>query len=341
MPAHDAYTLARSYVAMRRWDKALVELASVLRTNPDDVDALLLVAYCHRQRGDNDQALVAATSAARLRPDSPYPAIALSAAFVALKRRRDARHAAERAVQLGPQVVGAHLQRIAVDSSGRRATAGGKASAQAALRLAPNDPAVHVAIGGLSLRQGRAAAARRSYREALRLDPDNRDARYALAVVGNGYGRRSAQLLRGLIRTDPDDPRYESMLRAGLTGAVVLAGLVTAMAALLVAPRPNRPPPSLLLVAASIVVSLGVQACAVVYLRAVGGRNVLVFLRGHGWRRRMMLVAIALILLADFLLVIALFVPADASGVLLNLAPLLVLGAIFAFVIGSAGRRTR
>jgi len=340
MPATDPLTVAYAYAGAGRWADALRALAPVVAAEPDNVDALLLAAQCHLGLGDAASALAAAAAAGSLRPESSRAAVLQSAALARQQRHRDARTAADEAVRLAPDDPSAHQQRIAVDVVSRRVTAGGRASAEMALRLAPNEPAVHVEVGNLELVDRRLHAGMEHYRTALRIDPDNRAASYNLALLGNRAGgwRESVRLLLGLIRADPDDPRYTTSLRTVLSGVLILVGLVCAVAALSLTPSAERSPGSTGGFAIALTVCLFAQAAALAWMKWVAGPAAFRFLTARGRRGILVRAAAAALLIADMCLLVGLIVTAPnpaLAGALAGAAMILAFVSLFA-IIGSA-----
>lgn len=335
----DELTAARAYADSRRWAEALKVLAPVIATRPEDADALLLVAHCRLGLGDAAGALTAADAAGAARPDSAEVAIMRSRALLALRRFRPARAAADRAVQLAPNSVRAHLQRVNVDASHRTVTAGARASADAALRLAPNLPAAHVAQGNVQRTRGRKKAAQECYEEALRLDPTDRAAQYNLAVLHQGIGRwpQAVKLLLGLIRADPADPTSVRQLRGTLLGVLVIALLGCVVAALFVAPRGPGGDASSSKVAVVLASCLILQVGAVVWVRVVVGRATLRFLVPMGRGRWPMRIGIAFVLLGDLALLLDLLSSDHGGGA--ALAMILFLLALCAMPLSVGVRR--
>ncbi|WP_158277262.1 tetratricopeptide repeat protein [Serinibacter arcticus] len=338
----DALVLARAYADGGRWQDSLREVAAVLAADPRDVDALLLASRAHLALEETEQALAAAQAAGRLDPTSPAPAMNAALALSALRRPKEAREAADRAVAIAPNLVTAHLVRIDVETSARSFSREADASGQAALRLAPNDPAVHVALGNLDLARGQAHLARMSYEQALRLDPDNRAAQYNLALAASGRvnGMPDAvRHLRQLLRADPSEGSYELLLRRSLFTVVTTAVALTLMATLFLLPGGGRAAPSGALVGVVLLLCLLLQGGALVWIRRTVGPAALSVLRDRGWRRTLLVVAAVAIAAADVALAVAVGVPPPGRSGLVGGAATLTFLALVAMIPSAANRR--
>jgi len=82
------------YMGFERWDEALRELVGVIAAEPENAEALVLVSSCHLALGNPQEALAAANSAGRARPDWPAPLIARAAALLKVKQVKEANEAA-------------------------------------------------------------------------------------------------------------------------------------------------------------------------------------------------------------------------------------------------------
>jgi len=252
---------------------------------------------------------------------------------------KEANEAAAAAVRLAPSSVHAHIQLINADGARRRPTSAGRDSAKAALALAPSSPSVHVAVGNLELRRGKVKSAEASYREALRLDPDNRAAQFNLAWIKQRYGgfgwSMAIKLLLGLVKVAPDDPTYSRLLRSTMAGVLIVASLACVLAILLVAPQKDSSDLSPGIAATALGVALVFQGAAFLLLRKVAGPTAFRFLMGFGWRRKAMIGAFVGLGLVDVCLALLIFFP-QADAVLTGIALAAVFGALFAIVAAIA-----
>ena len=89
------------------------------------------------------------------------------------------------------------------------------ASARAAVRLLPQDPAAHRILGQALACQGDEAAAEHSLRACLALDPRNADAHFLMAGMWASTPARHEEALahaREAVRLDPNEPMYHLIL---------------------------------------------------------------------------------------------------------------------------------
>ncbi|MBB4006817.1 tetratricopeptide repeat protein [Allorhizobium taibaishanense] len=133
-----------------RLDEAAVLYRAILDEDPDQVDALRLLASAERSRGDLAQALTLYARALRLAPEESDIWYNLGNALGAAGRKPDALEAYKRAAQ-----------------------------------LAPDNAACHANIGVTEADLDNIPAAILAYRHTLSLDPDNR---IALHNLGNALG---------------------------------------------------------------------------------------------------------------------------------------------------------
>jgi tetratricopeptide (TPR) repeat protein len=194
MSEGDALRRAAVLIDTSRFADAIRELGAYLATNPGDGQALCLLARAHLGAGDPAAALDASNAAAHALPESDWPPRLASIAMMRQKRWSAAAWAAERAIQFSPNGWRSYLQRAQVDVASRHVTAAGRRAADKAVELAPQEAEVHVAMGNIELIQRRVGPARKSYLEALRIDPNNASARNNLSVVH----LRQRRLLRSL-----------------------------------------------------------------------------------------------------------------------------------------------
>lgn len=87
--------------------------------------------------------------------------------------------------------------------------------AREGLELAPRQADLHFVLGNAFYGQGRTAAARAAFANAVKLDPDRASARYNLAVVCRDLGDRAsaAREASAALRLDPSHARARALLR--------------------------------------------------------------------------------------------------------------------------------
>nr|WP_197087899.1 tetratricopeptide repeat protein [Micromonospora sp. HK10] len=210
---------ARVLLEVGRWREAIGHLAEVLRSHPDDVAALCLLARCHELAGDPAQALATARRALAVAPDNEWALRLEALALIGLKRRRAALRSARAAVAAAPGEWRTHAALVAVlvHQPGIRSLVAARLAADTVLRLAPEEPDAHLVDAQVCLRTGELAAARRGCERALQRDPGHQAARHTLALV-ELTGDRVASAARGFsaaLALAPDD---------GVTGRAHSAG---------------------------------------------------------------------------------------------------------------------
>ncbi len=202
----------RALLTVRRWAEAAAAAGRLLAQDPEDTDALLLLALADLGSGRSAAALDHARAAVASSPEVAEPHRVLGVIHLArgelaaagrsaadavmrdpddalvwelsahvaseLRDGRKALAAAERALSLAPSAEGWRLLAIAKVLLGREADA--SAALTTGLALDPDDPNLHAQAGWLELTAGRAAAATESFRTALRLDPEHEQGRQGL-----------------------------------------------------------------------------------------------------------------------------------------------------------------
>ena len=206
---------AAALIQAKRFTDARRVLTDVLGRDPQNASALILLAASLTALGDHPNAVAAAKNAAGIAPQAPNAHYQLGVALLGGKRARDAQRAFEEAVSLSPSRADFHLA-LASALNAQRATAhafeeteraialnpnsadawgfkglllsglGKKEEAEQAaaraLALAPNSVAAHLADGFAAFTALRAADAVDAFREVLRLDPANVQARAGYAA---------------------------------------------------------------------------------------------------------------------------------------------------------------
>lgn len=176
---------ARALLAVGRWAQAAEVLATVLAREPDDAEALCLLATCHDQAGQPKLMLEAADRAIAADPAYEWALRLRAHALLALKRRGRAEAAARAAVALAPGQWRTHatLAEVLLARRGTRRILAARRSADTVLRLAPHTADAHVLDSAVRLRMADYGGARSACRQALALDPENQAALHNLAVA--------------------------------------------------------------------------------------------------------------------------------------------------------------
>ena len=214
--AADAVMRARTLLQLRRPEGAEREARGALARDPGDGDAHAVLALALSALGRADEAVAEANEAVRLVPDNWWPHYV--AAFILWKADRDragltaawaalridpsrasiwdviarlhlslqewwlAVRAAQRGLACDPENSDlASLQSLALTELAN--APGAAALAAEAVRLNPEEPLAHLAVGHAALGAKDPRAAEQAFREALRLTPANDHARDRLVIA--------------------------------------------------------------------------------------------------------------------------------------------------------------
>lgn len=231
---------AQTLLDIQRPRDAAALLHRHLASEPQNDQALCLLACAHLAMDDPRQALVAAGMAAAAAPNEEWPHRLASIALAADGQGAKAVVAAERALSLAPDLWLARMQlAYALGAAWRWEDA--LNAAKAAVALAPHEADAHAAVGYAAAGAEQWALAERAYDEALELDPAHAQAHnnlallelkhrrlgtaargFAAAVQDGGTRRTGAQNLRNLLwRTIL--PLYPAMLLCLLAVAIMNA----------------------------------------------------------------------------------------------------------------------
>ncbi|WP_375485424.1 tetratricopeptide repeat protein [uncultured Jatrophihabitans sp.] len=172
---------ARALLELDRAREARVLLRSALAQEPENADALCLLAQACLATDDPAGAISAARGAVRTEPDKEWAHRLLSLALVRCARVDEAVLASIEALRLAPNQWRGHMNRAVIDLTGRRVSPVTVEYAQRAVALAPHEAEPHAVLGRVLLDLNEAGPARRALLEALRLNPDNYSARNDLA----------------------------------------------------------------------------------------------------------------------------------------------------------------
>jgi tetratricopeptide (TPR) repeat protein len=208
---------ARALLDVGRHEQARVALGEYLASSPQSVEALCLLARSHQLAREYQEMLEAAEQAVAASPTSEWAHRLRSIALGKLRQPAQALGAARRAVELAPYAWQPYV--IMVDAL--LATGGADARRDAfqaavqAQRLAPHEPEVHNSRGRVFQAISDPGAARRSYQEALRLDPQNPTARNNLAIVELRQGRTTlaGERLGEVLADRPTESLYQDNAR--------------------------------------------------------------------------------------------------------------------------------
>lgn len=226
-------TLATLLLGQDRDEEAMLHLRQSIQDDPADADAYLGLALLYQRHQTWPLQSEAATAATRARPDGAQGWLLLGEAAEHLQDQGKAESCYEKAITLDPKNAQARARASVVEIDlGRLDRA--EQHARDAIKAAPKDPAGYLALGQVLLRgdrrqldeaesmferaaglgettgaasagtghvlqlQGRHAEAEQQFRLALRANPANNDARYALvrALRAQGKEGEAAQVDR-------------------------------------------------------------------------------------------------------------------------------------------------
>ena len=215
-----------------RHDDAQRELGNALHAEPDNVEALTMLAFVFHAKDEYERALELSTRARGLEPGYHIAHYARGLALIGLERPQEALDCASAAMALEPEWPAAFALRAralymqekfkeAIEAteeglrfdpddgqcqnlramSMTRLRRHGDAQGGLAERLAvdPMDPLAHANFGWSLLHQGRSKEAETHFRESLRLDPGNEYARLGVIEAIKGRNPVFRYLLVGLL----------------------------------------------------------------------------------------------------------------------------------------------
>ncbi|MFF5424596.1 MULTISPECIES: tetratricopeptide repeat protein [unclassified Streptomyces] len=230
-----------------RFAQAGALAAQHLASDPEDAEALVLLARCHHRAEEHPAALTAVDRALAARPELLMGWLMRTQILLALRRYAEAEAAAQQAVALAPQYWGSHyalgtaLAETGERTRDRARLATAYEAARAAVTLAPEEDAAHFLVGLTAQRRGDHATAQRAYETALRLNPQSSEAHNNLSLLRlrRRWFRRGAwtQAAEGFVASAALDlqdrkARYNLEAMAWNTAAgarwVALAGFVAA-----------------------------------------------------------------------------------------------------------------
>ncbi len=197
--------------------------------DPDDVDALQLLAYLQTAQGRHGAAILLLKKAAALKPEAAEIHFNLGNACYAQGALHDAVAGFEKALELDPGFTGA-LNNLANVLKALAQVDRAEACYRKLIDLKYDLTRTHSDLGNILLQQGRLDEAIASYRRALDIDPDFVRAHTNLVFAMNyhpGYspeqislehrrwGRRHAEPLRNALPPPGNDRSPERRLRVG------------------------------------------------------------------------------------------------------------------------------
>ena len=179
--------------ALAQHEAGLLELAeagyrAVLERDPEELDALNLLAVMLQERGELDQAVALLTRALTIDPDFPEALSNLARVRRVTGAPAEAAGLARRAIALDPDLAEAHLNlgRALIDLGN---DGGAAVALRQAADLAPESDDILVQLGSVQLRLDDAQGAAASLTAALALKPERTDAMIGLGLALVELGR--------------------------------------------------------------------------------------------------------------------------------------------------------
>jgi tetratricopeptide (TPR) repeat protein len=213
-PVEDAWDL----LMKKQRPEAIRLLREIIKNNPSDADARLLLGSVLQEEGNRTESLAQLTEAVRLRPDSAAAQNALGEAFHSFGDNQSAREPFIRAVALDPNLADArvNLGLILVDAGEFDAAAVQLDSALEMLGRKPDAAYPHYLRAKVCSARSEVAKAANHLSEAVSLRPDFSEAwsdlGEARSTLGNDTGALTA--LQRAVSLAPDDAVSRTRLGA-------------------------------------------------------------------------------------------------------------------------------
>ncbi|MFI7486856.1 tetratricopeptide repeat protein [Micromonospora echinaurantiaca] len=181
--AADGYLQRAQLLAeLGRYDEAAAEVGYAVALDPENPQALTILARVHLAADRPAEALTAADAAVAAAPDAVPALVARGMALADLERYTESARTADQILALGPDDAYAQRSAAAILAGSRN----GQLALNAAWRgveLAPEEPQAHLVLGLVAANMELFDLAERAYREALRLDPQLAEARHDIGVL--------------------------------------------------------------------------------------------------------------------------------------------------------------
>ncbi|HEX2773440.1 MAG TPA: tetratricopeptide repeat protein [Micromonosporaceae bacterium] len=193
--ADDFVQRAQLLAELGRYDEAGAEVGFAIALEPDNAQALVVLARVHLAADRATEALAAADTAVAAAPDATSPLVARALALTDLRRFGEAAQVADQLLARWP--ADPYAQRSAAAILGE--VRNGQQALDAAWRavqLAPEEAEGHLVLALVAARLELFGLAEQAYREALRLDPAVAEAGEDVGIIRLERRRYSAALAR-------------------------------------------------------------------------------------------------------------------------------------------------
>ena len=202
--------LGNAYVSVARPEEGLAALRAA---DPNQFYTQMGLGYAHLSLYRNEEAVAAFTAAQRLQPTSPEALVGLGNAYTRMTRYREAEDAFWRALSAKADSVEALMgQAVLYYFQGQYPKL--LATAQHAVRVAPQNAAAQTLLGAALATTGDMNGGLRATREAARLEPENYWPHQVLGFifVREDKPREALAEARTAVRLRPNDPGTQNLL---------------------------------------------------------------------------------------------------------------------------------
>jgi tetratricopeptide (TPR) repeat protein len=173
------HNLGCDMVAHQRWAEALVELEKSNKIDPGSYSTHYNIGRCQHELGRIDEAIAGYLEAVRLKPDYAVAHSNLGVAFTSQRRTDEAMKHIRRALEIQPDYPDAQCN-LAVALAGAGQTDEAIAVLEQVVQAHPDHAKAHYNLARLLERRGETARAVQHYREMLRIDATDAQARRLL-----------------------------------------------------------------------------------------------------------------------------------------------------------------
>ncbi|WP_341229950.1 tetratricopeptide repeat protein [Nocardioides salarius] len=317
MSGAEVRTRAQHLLDLRRPAEAEAVVRTHLGQEPEDVDALVLLARALLDQDRDDEGDRALRAALRLDPEHYSALLTLVDVSARADHRAAALAAADRALALHPDAWTSHYAKaMALMSGTQPRPVPALDCVDRGLRTAPHEPSLHNLAGVCLDAMMRPDEARRAFEEALRLDPQHVLAGANLAGLDaeGGRLRRSARRLTASLAEHPGEAALHRLLPVLVTRFALRLLCIAVVAAVVLGVELGREDPWPVRAATGAVLLVGLALTTRSFLRQLP--------RGPGsWIGRMVgeasgaaRLALGLLALALPVLLVLAFAPAGVAA---------------------------